>query len=206
MKLEDLIAGALGAIGGAVLFAFLFPFPAADGGSWVRGEALPGSADIFGWLLAVVAYAGFGFFSLVLAAVDVRTHTLPNGLIAWATLWTVPLLLVAGHFRGDGISALAALLSAGVATVFVFLLWFRMRGVVGGGDLKLIPVAAYAAVWGVAESVWVAGFLVFVLFLLAGVVVLVLVALILGRDKVAAGPLILAVSWITFVVTHMSDF
>lgn len=206
VEVEDLILGALGAIGGAVLFGVLQPFPPADGGSWLRGEALPSGAAVFGWLLAFLAYAGFGFFSLVLARVDVRTQTLPNGLVAWATLWTIPLLALAGHFRGEGINALGAWFSMAVSALLVFVLWLRVRPGIGGGDLKLVPVAAFVAAWGPPKEALPGVSLLFVGLFLVGWMVMGLVALIRDVDVVPAGPVLVAASWITFVVTRIPAF
>lgn len=203
VALEDLIAGGFGAIAGGAAYAVLLPFPSGDGGAWVRGEQLPGWGAVFAWVLALVAYLGFGFFSAVLARVDHRTHTLPNGLLVWATLWTLPLLTLAGQLRGDGVAGVGAWLVTGVITLLCVLMWLRASGAIGAGDVKLIPLAAYAAAWGLAGPAAVNVSFVFLGLLLAGVLVLGVSALIRGTGEVAVGPIVLGASWATFMVMRV---
>lgn len=207
----DLIAGCVGVAAGGALFALLVPVPApvpvpaAPGGAWPAGEGLPGPAAALAWSLALAGYAGFGGFSLVLARVDLRTRTLPNRLVAFATLWVLALLSLASVVGGDGWAALGPLAAAGVMLALMLVLWLSPRGAVGGGDLKLMPVAAYAAVWGMRRAGWVSGLCLFAGFIAAGVVVAGIVALIRHRREFAAGPLILTSSWLTLAATHSRD-
>jgi prepilin peptidase CpaA len=85
----------------------------------------------FGNLLAVVAIVSL----LFAACQDVATRTIPNSIVAIVAVvgFTARLLM--------GLSAFA--ISAAAAVVlFIFLLLLHARGVLGGGDVKLIPAIA----------------------------------------------------------------
>lgn len=184
----------------------LVPVPAGLGGPWAVGGGLPGPAAAFAWPLALAGYSGFGCFSLVLARVDLRTHTLPNRIVAFATLWVLALLSLASVVGGDGWAALGPWAAAGAMLGLMLVVWLSPRGAVGGGDLKLMPIAAYAAVWGMRRVGWVSGLCLFAGFIAVGVVAAGIIALIRHRPEFAAGPLILTSSWLALAATQSRDF
>ena len=183
--------GALGAVAGGVAFALLVPTAGPE-------------------RLAVLGYAGYGGWGSLLIRADLRDRILPNRLLAGITLWTVGWLTLVRALAGEWRAVLWPILTAALAFAAAFLLWIAARRPAarpaarpgfGGGDVKLLPVAAFAAVWPFASgdvaaaATWLLAALA-VAFAVAG-----LAALATGRREIAAGPAILVASWLALAAT-----
>ncbi|WP_170219633.1 prepilin peptidase [Leucobacter komagatae] len=190
-RASEAALGALGAVAGGAAFALLVPAAGVE-------------------RLAVVGYAGYGGWGALLIRADLRDRILPNRLLAGITLWTVGWLTLVRALAGEWRAALWPILIAALAFAAAFSLWIAARRPaarpvarpgIGGGDVKLLPVAAFAAVWpfasdGVAEAAaWLLAALA-VAFAVAGVV-----AFATGRREIAAGPAILGASWLALAAT-----
>ena len=87
--------------------------------------------------LTVVAFVTFAVIGAILAIIDIRTHRLPNRLVATVGVTGVA-LLVAAALTGSRMDALIrALLAALVLFVAYLVLRMLSAGGVGGGDVKL---------------------------------------------------------------------
>lgn len=156
--------------------------------------------SLLAWSLSFAAHALLGAFTVVLVWTDLREQTLPNRLIAWATFTVIPLLCASGLVSRDWSGLLLAWSGAIVFGLAAFLGWLRWRTRFGAGDVKLMPVAAFAAVWGPSGHERISALLVFPLFVCGGMLVFGLAALMLKRERFAAGPVILGASWLTMIV------
>lgn len=150
--------------------------------------------------LTVAAFAAFAVIGAVLAIIDIRTHRLPNRLVALGGA-TGLVLLVAAALTGSRMDALIrALLAALVLSAAYLLLRTVSAGGVGGGDVKLAAVIGLHLGWLGWGSVLVgtlAG------FLLGGVfaVGMLLARRADGRTAIAFGPWMLAGAWVAVALT-----
>ncbi|KAM9864008.1 prepilin peptidase [Leucobacter sp. BZR 635] len=229
----DLAAAVIGAVAGGAVFTALYPVGGA--GWWGSPACAPGEQLGLAWLFALCGHASFGAFSLILARVDLRTQTLPNRLVSWATIVTVPLLAVAGILRGeraqpgevpattalptDAPWAMATALQAAqsaaspagpitaalVLSAAAAIVWALPGRTLGGGDVKLMPLAVYAAVCALGDAAWPAGAVVFAGAFLFGVCAHGLLTIARKQRAFAAGPLILASSWVTLAAARFID-
>lgn len=203
----DLFWGVVGAIVGGVVFSLAVAFPFSGGGSWRHGSAASVTYAVLSWALALTAYAVLGFFSFTLASVDVRLRRLPNGLVAWATCSTVSLLAVAGFLRSGWPGLVAPAVAAFLVSAVFFAIWARAnrgdhamkgggpRGGFGGGDVKVTPVAAFAAMWPHAADQWLTGLFVFLLALSACFALALIVTIVGMRREIPASPVVFLASW-----------
>lgn len=190
----DLLAAAVGAVLGFAIHQLIKPFPEPGLGGLLDGTA------VYAWVLSLLALCGFGAFSVLLSLIDIRSFTLPNGLVLWANLWVILLLNTSSLFARDWNGLLLAWIGAVVSGLLAFFGWLRWGSYLGAGDVKLMPVAAFAAVWGSSGHEYLTGLIVFPALLLGGLLVFGIAGLILQRERIPAGPIILGASWLTIVV------
>lgn len=196
--------GAAGALAGAGLFALVRGADTAwESAAW--GAAWESAA----WWFALAGYGGFGCCSVLLARADLAERRLPNTVIALGTAWTLSCLVaatvagaVASPLAALPASALAALLAPVLAAVGCFgvalLAWLVWPGWLGAGDVKLVPLAAFAGVWG-ARSGGGEAAARFAAFALVGLALAGCVALARRDREAPAGPFLLAASWATLL-------
>lgn len=125
-------------------------------------------------LSTALTLIGLGVFlvsSVWLSIVDVYTRRLPNRLVAWSLLGCLGplvaanLVLVPTALRDTALADLAALLLGAVVLGGVFaLLWRFAPAGLGGGDVKIAPIAG--GVLGLLGGTWsiVAGIVVACVF------------------------------------------
>ena len=192
--------GAAGALAGAGLVALV------RGADTAWESAAGGAAwESTAWWLALAGYGGFGCCSVLLARADLAERRLPNTVIALGTAWTLGCLVaatVAGAGAPPCAAPCAALLAPVLAAVGCFgvalLAWLVSPGWLGAGDVKLVPLAAFAGVWG-ARSGGGEGAARFAAFALVGLAVAGCVALARRDREAPAGPFLLAASWTTLL-------
>lgn len=115
-----------------------------------------------GWLLA---YSRFGldaaflwaavllFFLLIVAVVDLRTYLIPDRLLAWTAVATVPLAW------GTGVTPWAeGLAGAAACGGFLLLVALAGKGSLGGGDVKLGALLGSLLGWRLGTVALAVGF------------------------------------------------
>ena len=144
--------------------------------------------------LTVVAFVTFAVIGAILAIIDIRTHRLPNRLVATVGV-------TAAALTGSRMDALIrALLAALVLFVAYLVLRMLSAGGVGGGDVKLAAVIGLHLGWLGWGSVLVgtlAGFVLGGVFA-AG---MLLVRRADRRSAIPFGPWMLAGAWVAIVLT-----
>lgn len=97
--------------------------------------------------LTVAAFAAFAVIGTILAIIDIRSHRLPNRLVALAGA-TGLLVLSAAAATGGHLDVLVRALLAAVVLLGAYLV-LRMlsAGGVGGGDVKLAAVIGLHLGW-----------------------------------------------------------
>lgn len=155
------------------------------------GGAAPflwGSGLATGWLLAYgrlglgaafLTAAFLWFFLLIVAVVDMRTQLIPDRLLAWAALVTVPLAWGTGVTPwGEG------LVGAAACGGFLLVVALAGKGSLGGGDVKLGALLGSLLGWRLGTVALALGFVVGAT---AGLALLLLK--VKGRDDfIAFGP------------------
>ncbi|RKQ94816.1 type IV leader peptidase family protein [Mycolicibacterium mucogenicum 261Sha1.1M5] len=183
---RDIAAGLAVATAGGVVFV-----AGADAGiAEAAGAGGPGGG-VAAWLCTLLGYAGFGSGAVALVWTDLRTHTLPNRTVAAVALWTAGALTLASVSLGDW-RAVAASWGAAIAAGLVGVLgWRASRGALGGGDVKLLPAAVFAAVWAADTGARALAAALFLLLLATAVGLTGIVARARSRRELPAGPAIL---------------
>lgn len=153
--------------------------------------------------LTVAAFAAFAVIGAALAIIDVRSHRLPNRLVALAGASGL-VLLAGAAVTGGGIDALLRSLLAALA-LFAAYLALRMlsAGGVGGGDIKLAAVIGLYLGWLGWGSVLVgtlAGFVLGGLFAAA----MLLIRRAKRRTAIPFGPWMIAGAWVAITLTVSS--
>lgn len=153
--------------------------------------------------LTVAAFAAFAVIGVALAIIDIRSHRLPNRLVASVGV-TGLVLLVAAALTGSRTDALIRALLAALA-LFAAYLVLRMlsAGGVGGGDVKLAAVIGLYLGWLGWGSVLVgtlAGFVLGGVFA-AG---MLLTRHADRRTAIPFGPWMLAGAWVAIALTVSS--
>ena len=192
-RVADIAAGLAGAIGGAAIHLLVRPFPAPG-----LGDRLDGF-EVLAWALSLLAFSGFGCCTVLLSVRDIREQRLPNPLLLWANLWVILLLNASSLFARDFTGLLLAWIGAVVFGLVALFGWLRWRYRFGAGDVKLMPVAAFAAVWGSSGREYLTGLIVFPLVMFGGLLLFGIATLVLKQERLAAGPVILGASWLTSV-------
>lgn len=153
--------------------------------------------------LTVAAFAAFAVIGAALAIIDIRSHRLPNRLVALAGASGL-VLLAGAAVTGGGIDALLRSLLAALA-LFAAYLALRMfsAGGVGGGDIKLAAVIGLYLGWLGWGSVLVgtlAGFVLGGLFAAA----MLLIRRAKRRTAIPFGPWMIAGAWVAITLTVSS--
>lgn len=151
-------------------------------------------------VLTVAAFAAFAVIGMILAIIDIRTHRLPNRLVA-LTGATGLVLLIAAALTGGNVEDLTRAL---IAAVVLFLAYLVLRmlsaGGVGGGDVKLAAVIGLHLGWLGWGSVLVgtlAGFVLGGVFA-AG---MMLTRRADRRTAIPFGPWMIAGAWVAIALT-----
>ncbi|MGP6206357.1 A24 family peptidase [Microbacterium sp.] len=153
--------------------------------------------------LTVAAFVAFAVIGVALAIIDIRSHRLPNRLVALAGASGL-VLLAGAAVTGGGIDALLRSLLAALA-LFAAYLALRMlsAGGVGGGDVKLAAVIGLYLGWLGWGSVLVgtlAGFVLGGLFAAA----MLLIRRAERRTAIPFGPWMIAGAWVAITLTVSS--
>jgi leader peptidase (prepilin peptidase)/N-methyltransferase len=138
-------------------------------------------------MLGLLPFLSLIFFGLWLSIIDIRSHRLPNQVVAamTSTLFFAQALLALSQSQLD---RLVAASTTALATTLVYvLLYVCSRGSMGMGDVKFAFPLGLAIGWYAPEQ-WLPT--VFLTFLLAGVVALIGVALkrTSWKSQLALGP------------------
>lgn len=150
--------------------------------------------------LTVVAFVAFAVVGVALAIIDIRSHRLPNRLVASVGV-TGLVLLIAAALTGSRMDALIrALLAALVLFAAYLVLRMLSAGGVGGGDVKLAAVIGLYLGWLGWGSVLVGTLAGFVL---GGVVAaaMLLTRRAGRRTAIPFGPWMLAGAWVAIALT-----
>lgn len=183
---RDIAAGLAVATAGGVVFV-----AGADAGIAEAAGAGGRGGGVAAWLCTLLGYAGFGSGAVALVWTDLRTHTLPNRTVAAVALWTAGALTLASVSLGDW-RAVAESWGAAIAAGLVGVLgWRASRGALGGGDVKLLPAAVFAAVWAADTGARAFAVALFLLLLATAVGLTGIVARARSRRELPAGPAIL---------------
>lgn len=184
---RDIAAGLAVATAGGVVFA-----ASADAGLAAAAGAGSRGGGAAAWLCTLLGYAGFASGAVALVWTDLRTHTLPNRTVAAVSLWTAGALTLASVSLGDW-RAVAESWGAAIAAGLVGVLgWRASRGALGGGDVKLLPAAVFAAVWAADTGARALAVALFLLLLATAVGLTGVVARARSRRELPAGPAILS--------------
>ncbi|QPE05568.1 prepilin peptidase [Microbacterium schleiferi] len=149
--------------------------------------------------LTVAAFAAFAAIGAALAIVDIRTHRLPNRLVALAGASGLVLLIGAAVTGGSIHALLRGVLAALVLLIAYLALRMLSAGGVGGGDVKLAAVIGLYLGWLGWGSVVVgtlAGFMLGGVFA-AG---MLLTRRADRRTAVAFGPWMIAGAWVAIAL------
>jgi leader peptidase (prepilin peptidase) / N-methyltransferase len=158
--------------------------------SWTTG-----AAGIVAWVVGLVAFLYLAAISVVLALIDLDTHTLPNRIVLPSYIVGVALLGAASILSGD----YPALLRAGIGMAALWLAYLAMAlaypGGMGFGDVKLAGVLGLYLAW-VGWGPLAVG--AFAAFLLGGLFSIgLLIARKAGRKSgIPFGPWMLAGAWV----------
>jgi leader peptidase (prepilin peptidase) / N-methyltransferase len=153
------------------------------------------AAGIVAWILALVAFLYLAAISVVLALIDLDTHTLPNRIVLPSYVVGVVLLGAASVSSGD----YPALLRAGIGMAALWLAYLAMAlaypGGMGFGDVKLAGVLGLYLAW-VGWGALAVG--AFAAFLLGGLFSIgLIIARKAGRKSgIPFGPWMLAGAWV----------
>ena len=160
-------------------------------------------------VLAAAAFAAFGWLGVQLILADTRTRRLPNRMLLRVAVGIVAPLVVAGWAAGETARLAVTVAVALVVAALTLGTWAFAPGVLGGGDVKLIPMAAYVAVCAVPVARTVQAIAAFGLTLLAGFAVSAVAARIRRRSTAAGAPTIvgaaLAGAWAGTVTVPGAD-
>lgn len=141
------------------------------------------------------------FFGLWLSIIDIRSHRLPNQVVAAMTLisFFVQALLALSQSQLDRL--IAALTTALATTLVYLLLYLCSRGSMGMGDVKFAFPLGLAIGWYALEQ-WLPA--IFLTFLLAGLVALIGVALkrTSWKSQLALGPYMYAASGFVCLISN----
>jgi leader peptidase (prepilin peptidase) / N-methyltransferase len=153
-------------LGTGVFFAAVavwFGVSGVSTGSTTGLGSTTGAAGIVAWILALVAFLYLAAISVVLALIDLDTHTLPNRIVLPSYIVGFALLGAASVLSGD----YGALLRAGIGMVALWLAYLAMAlaypGGMGFGDVKLAGVLGLYLAWLGWEPLVVGGFAAFLL-------------------------------------------
>ena len=145
--------------------------------------------------LVLIAFLYLASVSVVLALIDLDTHTLPNWIVLPSYFVGVLLLGAAAVAKGDYGSILRAAIGAGSLALLYFVLAFAYPGGMGFGDVKLAGVLGlflgYLG-WGVLITGAFAGFVLGGLFGIA----LILLRKANRKSGIPFGPWMLLGSWV----------
>ncbi len=153
------------------------------------------TAGLIAWILALVAFLYLAAISVVLALIDLDTHTLPNRIVLPSYVVGIALLATSSILTGDT----GALLRAGIGMAALGLGYFAMAlaypGGMGFGDVKLAGVLGLYLAW-IGWGPLAVG--AFAAFLLGGLFsVGLIVARKAGRKSgIPFGPWMLAGAWV----------
>jgi leader peptidase (prepilin peptidase) / N-methyltransferase len=154
-----------------------------------------GAAGIVAWILALVAFLYLAAISVVLALIDLDTHTLPNRIVLPSYIVGIALLGAASILSGD----YGALLRAGIGMAALWLAYLAMAlaypGGMGFGDVKLAGVLGLYLAWVGWGELAVGAFAA---FLLGGLFSIgLIIARKAGRKSgIPFGPWMLAGAWV----------
>ncbi len=154
------------------------------------------SLAIIANVLEAFAFLVLAAASIILTAIDLAEHRLPDAIVIPTGVAALVLLGIAGLLAGDPDALLRAAAAAVGSAAFYFVLAFIRPGAMGMGDVKLAAVLGlYLGYLGWPElAVGVAG-----AFLLGGVVGVVLIASrrVTRDGGIPFGPWMFAGAWIS---------
>lgn len=149
--------------------------------------------EMLGWICAAIGFAGFAGISVVLWRADVRSRRLPNRWLIAAALWLTAWLGAASLSLGDPRRLAAGLIAALGYFLVALALWLRQPHSFGAGDVKLMPICAFAVGWIDTPAALIVFPIAIALGMLSGVVI----GLRRPGRELPFGPPLIAATWVT---------
>lgn len=125
-------------------------------------------------MLELLPLAVFLLFGLWLSIIDIRSHRLPNQVVAAMTLISLMVQVAIALTQSQLDRLIAGLVTALITTLVYVLLYVCSRGSMGMGDVKFAFPLGLAIGWYNPEQ-WLPA--IFITFCLAGIVALTGIAL-----------------------------
>ena len=140
-------------------------------------------------------------FGLWLSIIDIRSHRLPNKVVAAMTLVSISIQVLIALTQSQLDRLIAALTTALVTTLVYFLLYVCSRGSMGMGDVKFAFPLGLAIGWYNPEQ-WLPA--IFITFCLAGLVALTGIALkrTSWKSALALGPYMFIASGFVCLISN----
>ena len=140
-------------------------------------------------------------FGLWLSIIDIRSHRLPNQVVAAMTLVSISVQALIALTQSQLDRLIAALATALVTTLVYLLLYVCSRGSMGVGDVKFAFPLGLAIGWYNPEQ-WLPA--IFITFCLAGLVAITGIALkrTSWKSTLALGPYMFAASGFVCVISN----
>ena len=140
-------------------------------------------------------------FGLWLSIIDIRSHRLPNKVVAAMTLVSISIQALIALTQSQLDRLIAALTTALVTTLVYFLLYVCSRGSMGMGDVKFAFPLGLAIGWYNPEQ-WLPA--IFITFCLAGLVALTGIALkrTSWKSALALGPYMFIASGFVCLISN----
>ncbi len=140
-------------------------------------------------------------FGLWLSIIDIRSHRLPNKVVAAMTLVSISIQALIALTQSQLDRLIAALTTALVTTLVYLLLYICSRGSMGMGDVKFAFPLGLAIGWYNPEQ-WLPA--IFITFCLAGLVALTEIALkrTSSKSALALGPYMFIASGFVCLISN----
>lgn len=152
-------------------------------------------------MLELLPLAVFLLFGLWLSIIDIRSHRLPNQVVAAMTLISLMVQVAIALTQSQLDRLIAALVTALITTLVYVLLYVCSRGSMGMGDVKFAFPLGLAIGWYNPEQ-WLLA--IFITFCLAGIVALTGIALkrTSWKSALALGPYMFVASGFVCLISN----
>ncbi|MDQ3717319.1 MAG: A24 family peptidase [Actinomycetota bacterium] len=161
---------------------------------------LGGLAAAIGWRPALAAFLLVGVLGLILAAIDLEHHRLPDRLTLTGALGCAVVLLVDAMLTGSWTPLFRGLLCAAVAFITFLVMALISPSGMGFGDVKLAALLSLHTGWLGWELAVLAGLAGFTAGALASLL-LVLSGRATMRTAIPFGPALLVGAWLVVVAS-----
>lgn len=152
-------------------------------------------------MLELLPLAVFLLFGLWLSIIDIRSHRLPNQVVAAMTLISLMVQVAIALTQSQLDRLIAGLVTALITTLVYVLLYVCSRGSMGMGDVKFAFPLGLAIGWYNPEQ-WLPA--IFITFCLAGIVALTGIALkrTSWKSALALGPYMFVASGFVCLISN----